>query len=292
VIKLCYLIFQSLSSDSCFLPSPACIAASSSSSSSHYHHLNSPHLAASVILTALNNNDIGPGRSAIDLGCGTGILAIGCALVETDWVVGVDCDSEAIQVALENVLGLELEDQVSFVLDRVRGPIVEKTEKEKRRGGRTSKKPTPHKAKAPSTTIGGDYKDGISLSSKCVDTVLTNPPFGTKNNAGIDVCFLKAATRLARRSVYSFHKTSTRPFLLKTVQEWGMKLEVVAEMKFDLPKVYSFHKEKSRDIEVDLLRISIPRSDENENGEEDHEEGNQEEQDPEVEEDFLSDEDV
>jgi hypothetical protein len=32
-----------------------------------------------------------------------------------------------------------------------------------------------------------DAKDGIPLGSNCVDTVLTNPSFGTKNNQGIDV---------------------------------------------------------------------------------------------------------
>ena len=42
--------------------------------------------------------------------------------------------------------------------------------------------------------------DGIPLSSKIVDTVITNPPFGTKHNEGIDVQFLKTAIRLAKRA--------------------------------------------------------------------------------------------
>ena len=83
-----------------------------------------------------------------------------------------------------------------------------------------------------------------------------SPPFGTKNNEGIDVQFLKTAIRLAKRSVYSFHKTSTRPFLLKLLNEkWGLNAEVVAEMKFDIPNMYKFHKQKSVDVEVDLLRV-------------------------------------
>jgi putative methylase len=92
-----------------------------------------------------------------------------------------------------------------------------------------------------------------------VDTVLTNPPFGTKHNAGIDVQFLRTGTRLARRSVYSFHKTSTREYLLKKVAEWGMEATVVAEMKFELSNTYKFHQKKSVDIEVDLMRVSIPQ---------------------------------
>lgn len=94
-------------------------------------------------------------------------------------------------------------------------------------------------------------------------TVLTNPPFGTKNdNAGIDLQFLRTATRLARKSVYSFHKRSTRPFLLKTIQgDWGYDAKVVAEMAFDVPNMYKFHTQKSKDIEVDLIRVSVEKED-------------------------------
>lgn len=42
------------------------------------------------------------------------------------------------------------------------------------------------------------------------DTVLMNPPFGTKQNNGIDMNFLRIALKLAKQSVYSLHKTSTR----------------------------------------------------------------------------------
>ena len=98
--------------------------------------------------------------------------------------------------------------------------------------------------------------DGIPLPSNVVDTVITNPPFGTKNNEGIDVQFLKTAIRLSKKAVYSFHKTSTRTFLLKLLREkWGLNAEVVAEMKFDIPNMYKFHKQKCVNVEVDLLRV-------------------------------------
>ncbi len=86
--------------------------------------------------------------------------------------------------------------------------------------------------------------------------ITISPPFGTKNNEGIDVQFLKTAVRLARRAVYSFHKTSTRPYLMKLLREkWGLNAEVVAEMKFSIPNMYKFHKFKCVDVNVDLLRI-------------------------------------
>jgi hypothetical protein len=61
--------------------------------------------------------------------------------------------------------------------------------------------------------------------------------------------------------VYSFHKRSTRQFLLKTIQEdWGYQdAKVVAEMAFDVPNMYKFHTQKSKDIEVDLIRVVVEK---------------------------------
>lgn len=42
------------------------------------------------------------------------------------------------------------------------------------------------------------------------DTIVSNPPFGTKNNAGMDVLFLETGVRMAKNAVYSLHKSSTR----------------------------------------------------------------------------------
>lgn len=44
---------------------------------------------------------------------------------------------------------------------------------------------------------------------KVVDTVVMNPPFGTRKK-GADMEFLSAAMKVASQAVYSLHKTSTR----------------------------------------------------------------------------------
>ena len=99
--------------------------------------------------------------------------------------------------------------------------------------------------------------DGLPIASNCVDTVLTNPPFGTKHNAGIDLTFLRTAIRLATKAVYSFHKSSTSRYLIKAVESWGYEVEVVAQMKFEIPKMYKFHKQNEVDVEVDLIRVNV-----------------------------------
>ncbi len=55
-------------------------------------------------------------RSLLDVGTGSGILAIGAALLGFDPVVGVDNDPEALEVARENARINGLEHRVDFVL--------------------------------------------------------------------------------------------------------------------------------------------------------------------------------
>lgn len=242
----------------------------------------SAHLAACVIQLAVDNGDLGEGRICLDLGCGTGMLTVGAAFV-CPLVVAVDCDEDALMVARENVESVDLEETVQFVLARVQ-TLATSTgtgTKASRSGGKPSGKDRNHRnnsrgggggrkggrgggassaSQAASDTraiLIMDGADGIPMADNCVDTVLTNPPFGTKQNAGLDVQFLRTACRLASRAVYSFHKRSTRAFLIKILEEWGYKATVVAEMAFDIPQMYQFHNQKSKDVEVDLLRVVI-----------------------------------
>jgi predicted RNA methylase len=114
-----------------------------------------------------------------------------------------------------------------------------------------------------------------------------NPPFGTRN-VGIDTVFVSKGMDYSN-VVYSLHKTSTREvnisrcfcahscfsfdfllflFLLlsfpssssqhffRFAESHDYHIEVIAELKYDIPKTHKFHKEKSKDIFVDLYRFS------------------------------------
>lgn len=84
-----------------------------------------------------------------------------------------------------------------------------------------------------------------------------NPPFGTKRNAGTDVKFLEIAAKLASNAIYSLHKTSTRNYILKKALQFGAKGRVIAELRYDLPKAYKFHKKASVDVQVDFIRFAL-----------------------------------
>ncbi|PIK50191.1 putative methyltransferase-like protein 5 [Apostichopus japonicus] len=161
------------------------------------------------------------GKLVGDLGCGCGILTIGAAMLGAGCCIGFDIDEDALSIALENMDEFEIEN-VDFVNVDL--------------------------------SVDGDY---ILKWKNNFDTVIMNPPFGTKKNKGIDMTFLKIALDLARTSVYSLHKTSTRDHIQRKSKEWGIKMETVAELRFNLPASYKFHKQKSVDIEVDLLRFSF-----------------------------------
>eukprot|EP01094_Clydonella_sp_ATCC50884_P020097 TRINITY_DN4097_c0_g1_i1.p1 TRINITY_DN4097_c0_g1~~TRINITY_DN4097_c0_g1_i1.p1 ORF type:complete len:220 (-),score=59.43 TRINITY_DN4097_c0_g1_i1:87-746(-) len=176
----------------------------------------SPEIAAHVLYAMEMTYDDVDSKAVVDLGCGCGMLSIAAAIMGADTVIGVELDEAAIAVARRNIDEYEV-GATCFVVQ-------------------------------------GDVRN-IPLRDNIADTVVMNPPFGTKKNKGIDVVFLEQALRLAP-CVYSLHKTSTRAFLeRKCTREWNCSFEVVAELRFDIPNMYACHKKKSVDVRVDFIRI-------------------------------------
>ncbi len=79
-------------------------------------------IAADVLFRAHVRGDLG-GKSVVDLGCGTGVFAIGAALLGAKRVVGVDVDPVAIETARENAFSLGVE--VEWVVADVREVVGE-----------------------------------------------------------------------------------------------------------------------------------------------------------------------
>ena len=62
----------------------------------------SESVAATMLYLAAYNYDDIIGRTVLDLGCGTGRLAMGAAFLGAESVVGVDIDKAAIKMACAN----------------------------------------------------------------------------------------------------------------------------------------------------------------------------------------------
>ncbi|MDD1692091.1 MAG: METTL5 family protein [Methanoregula sp.] len=74
-------------------------------------------LAARLLYHALMKGDI-EGKTVCDLGCGTGVLAIGAALLGADRVKGIDSDPQAVKDANANAVLLDTD--VEFIVADVR----------------------------------------------------------------------------------------------------------------------------------------------------------------------------
>ncbi|CAM6111674.1 unnamed protein product [Calypogeia fissa] len=175
-----------------------------------------PHIASRMLYMAQNSFGDISGKVVADLGCGCGTLGIGAVLLDAGHVIGVDIDSDALEIAKDNVLELEVEmDLLQANLQTLpwRGPVV--------------------------------------------DTVVMNPPFGTRRK-GADMEFLSAALKIAEKTVYSLHKTTTREHVKRgALRDFGAKsAEVLCELRYDLPALYKFHKKREVDIAVDLWRFT------------------------------------
>lgn len=71
-------------------------------------------IAADVLWNAHSIGDL-EGMKVVDLGCGTGIFAIGSALMGASESVGVDIDGDAISIAEIEALKMGVEDKTRFL---------------------------------------------------------------------------------------------------------------------------------------------------------------------------------
>jgi len=65
-------------------------------------------VAARLLFHAAGEGAI-EGERVLDLGCGTGVLACGAALLDAASVAGIDCDRGALRAARENALSRDIE---------------------------------------------------------------------------------------------------------------------------------------------------------------------------------------
>jgi putative methylase len=135
-------------------------------------------LAARLLYDALMKGDI-EGKRVCDLGCGTGVLAIGAALLGAETVVGVDIDERALAVARENAALLDAE--VTF--------------------------------------LAGDLReDGCRERIAPCDTVVMNPPFGAQK-AHADRPFIDCALAVAGVTYSIFNAGSIPFLVAYTAQK-------------------------------------------------------------------------
>jgi len=175
-----------------------------------------PDLAAHVIHVADLNGDVA-GRTVVDLGTGTGMLALGAALRGPSRVVGVEID---------------------------RGPLVTARENRARVGTTTEV----HWVRADATRA--------PLAPTGATTAVMNPPFGAQSgNEHADRGFLATAAEVADVS-YSVHNAGSRGFVESFAADNGGEVTHAFEASFALDRQFDFHEADRREIDAEVFRIA------------------------------------
>ncbi|MEF8800718.1 MAG: METTL5 family protein [Halolamina sp.] len=176
-----------------------------------------PDLAAHLVHLADLQGDI-TDRTVLDLGTGTGLLALAAACRSPNHVLGLERDPSALAVARENERSVDPARSVDWLLgDATRPPLC----------------PCPD---APVTT-------------------LMNPPFGARTGSeGADRAFLERAAELSTVS-YSIHNAGSQQFVEAFAADEGGEVTHAFRAEFEVPRLYGHHDSDRTEINVELFRI-------------------------------------
>lgn len=173
-------------------------------------------LAAHLVHLADLQGDVRD-RTVVDLGAGTGILALAASGRAPRRVIAVERDRSALSVARENERRFDPPVPVDWVLgDAARPPLT------------------------PQEDV----------------TVITNPPFGAqRGNEGADRAFLAASASLADVS-YSIHNAGSREFVESFVADLGGEVTHAFEAELAVDRQFEFHDSEREELPVEVYRIA------------------------------------
>lgn len=175
-----------------------------------------PELAANIIHVADLQGDLD--RQVVDLGTGTGMLALAAATRRPPRVIGLDLDRDALTVAQANEDRVAPATAVSWI-------------------------------QADATTPPLDVADV---------TVVSNPPFGAQHGRrGTDRAFLDTARAHAVVS-YSIHNEGSREFIEAYAGDHGGTVTHAFAAAFPVDAQFDFHTQDRAELAVEVYRIEWP----------------------------------
>ena len=187
--------------------------------------------ATMLYLTAYTYGDI-VGKRVLDLGCGTGRLALGAAFLGAESVVGVDIDRTAVRVAAENSVNVGLKDKVDWVAGDI-DAIADKFD--------TVVQNPPFGVQK--RTADRRFLEKALAVADAVYS-LHNHPVTDKRLIGK----LKAGGGQPLQ-------VEASPFIQRFVEERGGRVEAVYALPLVIPRMFDFHTKARHDIVIDLYVI-------------------------------------
>lgn len=174
-------------------------------------------IASDLIWNAFGIGDI-EDKNIVDLGCGTGIFAIGSALMGANSSVGVDIDEDSIKLARDVSEKLKV-DNVEFIVNDI---------------------------------------DKFNQPLNTDTLFQNPPFGSQRNaDKGQDLKFVKKAIEIDAKVIYSFHMASTEEFLIKFYEDNNLKITHIFRYKFPIPKIYEFHNKEKQIVNVIVIRAEF-----------------------------------
>jgi putative methylase len=189
----------------------------------------SAETAATVLYIAAYADRCVVGKNILDLGCGTGRLALGAAFLGAKSVTGIDIDKNAVKTASANASEAGLEDKLQWIvgdIDAVHGRFD------------TVLQNPPFGIQ----TRGADRK----FITKALE--LGRVAYSLHKRPGGDLSLL----RKIKTSSDGVVAVSGSPFMKRFVEENGGRIVAVYAMLMSVPHMFSFHTKKTHDFVVDL----------------------------------------
>lgn len=192
----------------------------------------SEHVAADILyLAAYANGDI-VGKNVLDLGCGTGRLALGAAFLGARSVVGVDVDKDAVAVAVGSAEKAGLKAVTDWVVGDI-DVVVGKFD--------TVVQNPPFGVQ----TRGADR----NFLSKALEVAFS--VYSLHNHPETDECLI----RRLKNSRGSLLQVEPSPFIQRYVEERGGAVTAVYALLMPIPRMFEFHTKAKHDIIIDLYVI-------------------------------------
>lgn len=171
-------------------------------------------IASDLVWNATSLGDI-ENKNVLDLGCGSGIFTIGCALMGANRVCGVDIDEDSIRLASQTSDKLKL-DNVNYILSDI---------------------------------------DQLDESYGADTIIQNPPFGSQKKaEHGQDLKFVKKAGEINPQVLYSFHMASTEEFLINFYRDNDFEITHIFRYDFPIPKTYEFHKKEIQNVNVIVFR--------------------------------------
>jgi len=203
----------------------------------HLEQYTIPETAAAGMLyiAAYANDDI-IGKNVLDLGCGTGRLALGAAFLGAQYVVGVDIDRAPITNASENSKRLGFKTTVQWLvgdIDAVRGKFDTVLQ-------------NPPFGVQKRTADRSFLKKGLEISSRV---------YSLHNHPSTD----KALIKQLKSSNDSLLQIAPSPFIKRFVENHDGSVKAVYAMLMTIPRMFSFHTKAKHTFIADLYVIEMNR---------------------------------